>query len=152
LVRTAARGFNRALSIRLGQHDLTFGQWIFLRMLWPEDGLSQRNLARRAGVTEPTAHSALRRLEAQGLIERRTLAGNNRRQHVFLTASGREMRNRLEPLAIEANDAAVAGLSSTELQELRRMLLIIIGNLERDEAEAASRGLRVPPTRASSEI
>jgi hypothetical protein len=62
------------------------------------------------------------------------------------------MRNRLEPLAIEANDAAVAGLSSTEQQELRRMLLTIIGNLERDEAEAASRGLRVPPTRASGEI
>src|SRR6056297_1470975 len=67
LIRTAARGFNRALSIRLSQHDVTFGQWIFLRILWPEDGLSQRELARRAGVTEPTTHSALRRLEAQGL-------------------------------------------------------------------------------------
>jgi DNA-binding MarR family transcriptional regulator len=152
LVRTAARGFNRALSLRLGRHDMTFGQWIFLRILWPEDGLSQRELARRAGVTEPTAHSALRRLEGQGLIERRTLPGNNRRQHVFLTAEGRALRELLEPLAVEANDVALAGLSAEDEAVLRRMLLTIIANLEADEAAAAARGQRVPPTRGAGEL
>ncbi|MFW5654452.1 MAG: MarR family winged helix-turn-helix transcriptional regulator [Roseicyclus sp.] len=152
LIRLAARGFNRALQIRLGQHDMSFGQWIFLRILWPEDGLSQRELARRAGVTEPTAHSALRRLEAQGLIERRTLPGNNRRQHVFLTAAGAALRDRLEPLAVEANEVAVEGLDPIEQESLRHALLTIIANLERDEEAAAARGVRMPPTRGVVEL
>jgi DNA-binding MarR family transcriptional regulator len=152
LVRLAARGFNRALSIRLGQYDVGFGQWIFLRILWPEDGLSQRALARRAGVTEPTAHAALCRLEDQGLIERRLLPGNKRRQHVFLTDQGRAMRDRLEPLALEANEIAVQGLSAAERDVLRRALLLIIDNLARDEAEAAAAGRTMPPTRVQSEV
>jgi DNA-binding MarR family transcriptional regulator len=152
LVRLAARGFKRALSIRLGPHDITFGQWIFLRILWPEDGISQRELAQRAGVTEPTTHSALMKLEAHGLIRRQTLPGNNRRQHVFLTEAGRAMREKLEPLAVDANLVAVQGLSSDEQDVLRRALLTIIANLERDEAAAADKGIRMPSTREQAEF
>jgi len=150
LVRLCARGFNRALQIRLSQHGVTFGQWIFLRILWMKDGLSQRELSRHAGVTEPTTHSALQRLEAQGLVTRRNLPGNNRRQHAFLTEEGRRLRDKLEPLAVEANEVAVEGLTEAERAVLRRALLTIIDNLDRDEAAAAERGVRMPPTRMPS--
>ena len=88
LVRLAARGFNRALQLRLQTQNVTFGQWIFLRILWQEDGLSQRELSERAHLTEPTAHTALSRMEELGYIERRNVAGNRRRQHAFLTEKG----------------------------------------------------------------
>lgn len=152
LVRLAARGFTRSLQIRLSQHGVSFGQWIFLRILWFDDGLSQRQLAAAAGLTEPTAHSAIQRLEAQGLVSRRTRPGNNRRQHVYLTEAGREMRQRLEPLAVEANEVAVAGLDADAQALLRRSLLTMIANLEADEAAAAARGLRMPPTRGAGDV
>ena len=101
LTRLAARGFIRALQIRLNQHGVSFGQWIFLRILWMKDGQSQRELAALAGVTEPTTHTALQRLQALDLITRRNLLGNLRRQHVYLTEKGHNLRHQLEPLAVD---------------------------------------------------
>lgn len=150
LIRLAARGFNRSLSLRLATEGVTFGQWIFLRILWREDGLSQRALSERAHLTEPTTHTALSRMEELGLIVRRNTGGNRRRLHAFLTERGWRLRDVLEPLAVEANDTAVAGLSAEEQRVLRRSLTVMIANLEQDETDAASRGLRVPPTRVQS--
>ena len=147
LVRLCARGFNRSLTLRLSTEGVTFGQWIFLRILWQEDGLSQRELSERAHLTEPTTHTALARMETLGLVNRRNVGGNRRRQHAFLTQRGHRLRDILEPLAIEANDLAVAGLSAEEQTVLRHALTTIIGNLDRDEAESADRGVRVPSTR-----
>ena len=152
LIRLAARAFNRSLQLRLTTEGVTFGQWIFLRILWLEDGLSQRELSERANLTEPTAHTVLLRMVEQGLITRENVAGNKRRQHAFLTPRGNELREKLEPLAVEANDIAVQGLSTDELRILRRSLNVIIANLERDEAEAAARGIRIPPTRTATSV
>ena len=51
LVRDANRAFQRLLEKRIASYGVARGQWYFLRVLWNEDGLSQRELARRAGVT-----------------------------------------------------------------------------------------------------
>ncbi|WP_246146643.1 MarR family winged helix-turn-helix transcriptional regulator [Maritimibacter alkaliphilus] len=150
LVRLAARGFNRALQLRLQTENVTFGQWIFLRILWQEDGLSQRELSDRAHLTEPTAHTALIKMEELGFIERRNVEGNKRRQHAFLTRKGLELRDVLEPLALEVNDAAMAGLSKKAQEDLRNALSVMIRNLENDEHDAAARGVRVPPTKGNT--
>ena len=46
LVRDANRAFQRLLERRISPHGVTRGQWYFLRVLWKEDGLSQRELSR----------------------------------------------------------------------------------------------------------
>ena len=78
LTRLAARGFTRSLQLRLDGFDMTFGHWIFLRILWDEDGLTQRVLSERASLTEPTTHNALVKLEKLGYVKRKNLKGNNR--------------------------------------------------------------------------
>ncbi|SLN09708.1 Organic hydroperoxide resistance transcriptional regulator [Roseivivax jejudonensis] len=152
LIRLAARSFNRSLQMRLTSEGVTFGQWIFLRILWRSDGLSQRELSERAHLTEPTAHTALQRMEELGFITRRKVGNNKRRQHAFLTEKGWALRDRLEPLAVEVNDLALDGLDESEETVLRRALSVIIRNLERDEKDAAARGLRVPATRSLPNI
>lgn len=148
LVRLAARAFNRSLQIRLNTEGVTFGQWIFLRILWTNDGLSQRELSEKAQLTEPTAHTALLRMEELGFITRRNVGGNKRRQHAFLTENGWALRDRLEPLAVETNALAVEGLSEEEVRALRRALGLMIRNLEQDEKNGAELGFRVPSTRS----
>ena len=147
LTRLAARRFSRSLLIRLAEQDITFGHWVFLRILWAQDGLSQRKLSELANLTEPTTHTALARLEQLGLIERRNLDGNRRRQHAFLTDAGRALRVTLEPMAIEVNDIALTGIDETGREVLRHLLGRIIANLEADEARLLSEGRKVPPTR-----
>ena len=48
-VRDAARALVRSLSVRLAEHQVSFGHWSFLRVLWVGDGLTQRELSERAG-------------------------------------------------------------------------------------------------------
>lgn len=150
LMRLCARGFNRSLARRLSEHDISFGQWVFLRILWKTEGLTQRELSARANLTEPTVHTALIRMEQQGLVHRRAQAGNRRKQHVYLTDVGNGLRSVLEPLAVAANKSALDGLDDRQQEALRQMLIHILCNLEADEAEAEARGQRIPPTRGLS--
>jgi DNA-binding MarR family transcriptional regulator len=151
LVRLAGRGFARALQIRLAAHDVNFGHWVFLRILWDEDGLSQRELSARASLTEPTTHTALQRLEALGYLERRKLGANKRRQHVFLTEIGQSLRHQLEPMAFEVNTVALDGIGEADQSLLREMLVTIIGNLQKDEDLGISEGRKMPPTRMNAD-
>ena len=40
LVKDATRVLNRALQLRLAAHEVPFGHWTFLRILWEHDGLT----------------------------------------------------------------------------------------------------------------
>lgn len=147
LVRDAARGLTRALQFRLADHGISFGHWAFLRILWARDGLSQRELSVQAGLMESTTHTALNRMEKLGFLIRRHQSGNRRRLHVYLTESGKALQEKLEPLAEDANAVATEGLSTEEIELMRRCLLTMITNLAADEQNAIERGQRIQSTR-----
>ena len=44
LIRDTERAFRRALQLRLAAHEVPFGHWAFLRILWQKDGLTQKQL------------------------------------------------------------------------------------------------------------
>lgn len=133
LIRDVARMQTRALQTRLTEHGVSFGHWTFLRILWIEDGVTQRELSESAGVMEPTTFSAVKAMETLGLIERRHLAGNRKNMHVFLTAKGRSLEPVLVPLAEEVNAVSVDGMSPRTIAIVRRALLGMIENLALDE-------------------
>ena len=137
LVKDATRALVRALQERLAAHDVSFGHWTFLRILWEHDGLTQRELSREAGVMEPTTFTALRAMEARGYIERRQRPDNRKNVHVHLTARGRALKRKLVPLAEDVNQIALAGLAPADVTRLRALLLALIENLARDEGRAA---------------
>src|SRR5882762_1761076 len=110
LVKDAARGLVRSLQTRLAEHGVSFGHWVFLRVLWESDGLTQRELSEKAGVMEPTTFAALKVLEKLGYITRRQKAGNRKKIHVYLTRNGRALKAKLVPLAERVNEIAVHGV------------------------------------------
>ena len=139
LVKDSTRALVRALQIRLAEHDVSFGHWTFLRILWERDGLTQRELSREAGVMEPTTFAALKAMEARGYVVRRQLAGNRRKVHIFLTPQGRALKRRLVPLAEDVNRIAVRGVAAADIDATRRTLLAVLVNLARDELQALGR-------------
>jgi len=134
LIRDVARAQMRALQLRLAEHDVSFGHWTFLRILWLKDGLTQRELSELAGVMEPTTFAAVKAMEQMGLVERRQLAGNRKNMHVFLTRAGRALEKKLVPLAEEVNHVSVAGSTEAQLQAMRQFLLLMLENLAADAA------------------
>lgn len=133
LVRDVARAQMRALQWRLSLYDVSFGHWTFLRILWTQDGLTQKELSDLAGVMEPTTYSAVKAMETQGFIERRQMLGNRKNMHVFLTPSGKSLEKKLVPLAEEVNSISLRGLSDRNVGLLRKCLLSIIENLAAEE-------------------
>src|SRR5688572_18209576 len=95
LVRDAHRAFQRLLERRIAPHGVTRGQWYFLRVLWTQDGLSQRELSARVGMMEPTTVIALRSMQKAGLIRRVRGIDDRRVTRVHLTAKARRLRERL---------------------------------------------------------
>ena len=134
LVKDTSRALVRALQVRLAQHDVSFGHWAFLRILWEQDGLTQRALSAEAGVMEPTTFTALQAMEERGYIERRQAPDNRKNVYVHLTPKGRALKKKLVPLAEEVNRIAVEGLDAAEVTRTRKTLLAILENLARDEA------------------
>ena len=133
LIRDASRAFHKALQLRLARHGVPFGHWAFLRILWESDGLTQKELSERAGVMEPTTFTAMRAMEAQGYIVRRQLPTNKKNMYVHLTEKGRELKEKLVPLAEETNTVSIDGIASEDVKTTRRVLLAMIENLARDE-------------------
>jgi MarR family transcriptional regulator, organic hydroperoxide resistance regulator len=129
LVRDTHLLFAKTLRMRLQQHQITPGQWYFLRTLWDEEGLSQRELSRRVGTTEPTTVSALRLLARNGMIERVRNPKDRRTINIFLTDKARAMKDELMPVAVEVNDIATRGLSDEEFTQLRSLLQKVRENL-----------------------
>ena len=97
LVREAHRAFFRALGARVSRHGVSIGMWYFLRALWEEDGLTQRELSRRVKMMEPTTATALESMERRGLISRTRNAEDRRKVNIRLTAEGRRLRDVLLP-------------------------------------------------------
>lgn len=147
LVKDAARAMVRGLQMRLAQHEVSFGHWAFLRILWETDGLTQKELSDETGTTTPTTFSAVSAMEKLGYVERRYAPDNRKNTHVFLTSRGKALKGKLVPLAEEVNEISVNGLKATEINVARKVLLTIIENMARDEAESDDPARRIPSTR-----
>lgn len=133
LIRDAERAFRRALQLRLAAHEVPFGHWAFLRILWQKDGLTQKQLSEEAGVMEPTTFAAMKVMEERGYVERRQLPTNRKNVYVYLTRSGRALKKKLVPLAEDTNRVSIHGLSSSDLLTARKVMLTMIENLAEDE-------------------
>jgi MarR family transcriptional regulator for hemolysin len=129
LSRIAFRSFSRALERRTLPHGVTAGQWRFLRVLWREDGLTQRELSRRVGMREPTTVTALKSLEKSGFVRRRQSEEDRRKIHVFLTPKAKKLQAVLAPCIAEVNEIAASGLTPEEVATLRRLLQHVGRNL-----------------------
>lgn len=132
LVRDTHLAFAKALRNRLQSHQVTPGQWYFLRALWNEEGLSQRELSRRVRTTEPTTVSALRLLERNGYIARVRNSDDRRTINIFLTDKGRALKTELLPDALSINEIAGKGITADEFETFRRILDKMKDNLNEE--------------------
>jgi DNA-binding MarR family transcriptional regulator len=131
LVRDAHRAFQKLLERRIAPHGVTRGQWYFLRVLWTQDGLSQRELSARVGMMEPTTVIALRSMEKAGLIRRVRSKDDRRVTHVRLTPKAIRIRAGLLKLARGINDVADFGIAREDIAVFRRVIARMTANLDK---------------------
>lgn len=132
LLRDTYRAFTKVLQTRISAHGVTIGQWYFLRVLWEEDGLTQRELSQRVGMMEPTTVTALNGMEKRGYAKRVRNATDRRKVNIFLTEKGRALRSRLLPHAADVNRIAAKNVSPQDIERIRSVLNTMKENLDRE--------------------
>nr|WP_074221716.1 MarR family transcriptional regulator [Rhodovulum sp. ES.010] len=121
-----ARLFFHGLHRRIHPMGLAPAQFMTLLELWQEDGLTQRQLVDRLDVEQATMANTLRRMERDGLVERRPHPDDARSQQAWLTPAALALRAPATTSAKDQNDAALAALSEEEkaifLDLMRRVI------------------------------
>lgn len=106
----------------LAVEGVAYGMWFFLRVLFEEDGLTQRELSHRVGMMQPTTVAALRAMESSGFVTIKEDKKDKRRMRIFLTDEGRKVGARILPMLHQLNDFALKDVTAEEFQTLRRVL------------------------------
>ena len=107
--------------------DITPEQWGILRILWEDEGLSQREIGDRLFKDKPNITRMLDALERKGLIFRQPT--NRRRYSIFLTKEGKKLQEELLPIVLQVQEKANNALAKNDLERLQNHLNKIYGNL-----------------------
>ena len=130
LLSTAARLVEHSWEEVLRAHGTTHAGLIAMHTL--TDGpRSQRDMARACRVTDQTMSRTVERLERGGFVTRATDPGDERRQRVSITASGRDTYTRL--LTLEQDDESLTSAVS-DPAALRALLIEMIRARQDDSA------------------
>ena len=112
-----------------GEAGLSKGQPPILFVLWQEDGCTQREIARRLKLRPATITVALKRMERDGLINRRTDERDLRMSRVFLTSKGSKFKSEVQRIIKTLEEECFQGLTKEEKLLLRRFFIQIRDNL-----------------------
>jgi len=118
------------LAKALKPYNITHEQWPLLIRLWIKDGISQKELSEKSFKDQPTTTRILDKLDRRGLIRRQANSADRRISLIYLTKEGQEIKDPLIPLARQALEQALEGLSEQEQTQLKNLLNRIGNNLD----------------------
>ena len=123
--KAVGRAFNEALAAHGGSIPI----WLILNGLKTEQRRTQLELARAIGIEGPTLTRHLDGLEHAGLVERRRDPVDRRAVQVQLTRTGHALHGRLLRAVIAFNQRLRTGVSSDDVETLRRVLAQLRDNV-----------------------
>lgn len=129
-VSRIARGLTRIGDVRLRELGFATAQLPVLTALQDGARLSQSELARWAGVEQPTMAQLLARMERDGHIRREPDPRDGRSSLVSLTDEALAKLPAGRAVLQRGNEEAVRGLSRDEVATLVRLLSRVLANVE----------------------
>lgn len=107
-------------------------------MLWglsQNDGLSQKELASKMGITPPSITVMIRKMEAEDLIEKHQDEKDQRITRIYITEKGRKIAENMDDALHQLEKEAFANMSEQEIMLLHRLLLQMKENLIKGEKD-----------------
>ncbi len=119
----------KALMERVKESGLTIGQPKVLDYLKDHDGSSQKDIARACFIEAGSLTTILNGMEEKGLIERRTLNGNRRSYHIFMTDEGKKKQQMIDEAFAAIEEKAVSDISDEEYSQFMSVYQKLYNNL-----------------------
>ena len=147
--RSVAYAFYEALKACCIEHDkpyvITPPQWGVLSLLHEQEGQTLGTLSQQRAIDAPTMTGIVKRLEQNGLVERKHDREDRRLVKVYLTDEGRDIMRFLPDAVREFSKIMAQGLSEGELRDLQTKLQRIIFNISFVASHTGDRFGLLPP-------
>jgi len=130
LIMEAARLQRTVFDRRVRKIGFTRTQWMALRRVGDQPGVSQSELAELLEVEKATAGRVIDKLETFGWLERRPDENDRRVKRVYLTELGRRIHSDITPIAEAMVEEELSGLSRKERETLTDLLLSVKQRLQ----------------------
>jgi DNA-binding MarR family transcriptional regulator len=127
-----ARALDSIANIEFKEFDLTRGQYLYLIRICENPGIIQEKLAEMIKVDRTTASRAIKKLEANGFIEKRIDSANRKIKRIFPTEKGNEISPNISRENEHSERVALQGLSEDESTVLSGLLQTVRKNVEGD--------------------
>lgn len=126
------RRWRKLLDERLKDLGVTQARWTTMVYLHKSgEGLTQRDLASRMAIENPTLVRLLDNLENQGLVERRACEEDRRARRLFLTPQGTKFMDVLYGRAEELRNQLLDGVSDKDLKATLKVMDRVLSNAEK---------------------
>ena len=106
--------FRREVFQRLKGSGLTSGQPKILDYLGDHDGASQKEIAKGCHIEPASLTTVLHGMEEKRLIQRRSLNGDRRTSHIFMTEKGSTLQKQVADAFALMEERAFAGIAPDE--------------------------------------
>lgn len=126
-LHSASRAMTGCYRPLLDDIGLTYSQYAVMLVLWEHDTVALSALCDRLRLDTGTLSPLLRRLEGDGLLERRRRADDERMMQVTLSDAGRALRDRAARAQARVQHAT--GLTDAALAALRDELTALAERL-----------------------
>jgi MarR family transcriptional regulator, organic hydroperoxide resistance regulator len=127
-IYTAEREITKVYRNLLEEIGVTYPQYLALLVLWEEETISVKELGRKLFLDSGTLTPMLKRMEANGLVERKRSAVDERSVIISLTDRGREMQAKAECVPTRLLERLE--MEGDELAKLDQTLTTILGKLQ----------------------
>lgn len=127
-----ARALDSIANIEFKEYNLTRGQYLYLIRICENPGIIQEKLAEMIKVDRTTASRAIKKLEANGFIEKRADAANRKIKRIFPTEKGKAISPNISRENEHSERVALQGLSEEEATVLSGLLQTVRKNVEGD--------------------
>jgi DNA-binding MarR family transcriptional regulator len=126
-LHSASLAMTKVYKPHLDALGVTYPQYLVLLVLWERDGLAVSEIGERLFLDSGTLTPLLKRLEAQGLVDRKRDPADDRRVLIRLTDAGRTLKQ--QAAGIPGCILGTTGCSIDEVQELAAGIKALRGRL-----------------------
>lgn len=127
-----SRALDSISNIEFKEIELTRGQYLYLVRICEHPGIIQEKLAEMIKVDRTTTARAIKRLEEKGMVQSTADQTNKKIKKLYPTDKGKK----IYPFIIRehhySNQVAVKGLTSTEVEQLQKLLKKVRQNVSED--------------------
>ncbi len=116
---------------RLESHNIGIGQLHFLLKLYHCDSINQEQLAHYLKIDKATSARAIKKLEKEGLVKRKTNPDDKRSYYIFLTKKGKELIPKIRKITKKWTELLLTDFSKEDRDKLFLYLDKITTNAER---------------------